>query len=459
MGAVSTFATVVQANGLTTLILLLWNTPVEAAQFVKCRCFGLSMVGRALWQGQYRLKLTELALLAVAVLRLGETWSVPAVLGTMKGTKWRPGWPDSAAIPRWASPAAQSWELRIMRILTALCLVFLFSAAANNASAGEQLFDQLDQNSDGWIEAKEIDAQHRRLYDRLLRTGDADKDGRLSSNEFQICLQPKQAEKPLVKKQGSEIPGADALLLLLARMDANTNGQIEAREVPEPLLGIFHRIEDRLGGERDGVLNRRELTQAGPGLSRIAQRVADQMGLDVEVELALLSEKQWNNVQNMLSRRGRANELGNPDRARELFRQLDANSDGQVTLEEVPDQFAQRFQQLLDRADRNRDEQISEDELMTVSRIMKAMEGNRPSADQIAKGTKQLLKQWDRDGDKRLSQQELPRRMAPRFDRLDQDGDGYLDRDEMARVVDLLSRFRRPVSDQDSNPAEMMQEK
>ena len=346
-----------------------------------------------------------------------------------------------------------------MRSSTAVYVVLWFLLAPKLAPADQRLFQQLDQNQDGWLEAGEIDTQHRRLYERLLRTGDADQDGRLSSDEFKVSLQPKQTEKPLVEKQGSEIPGADALLLLLARMDVNGDSQIQRQEVPQPLLEMFDRIEDRLGGERDGVLDRRELTRAGPGLIRIAQRIVEGMNLDVEVELALLSDKQWNNVQNMLSRRGQTDMLADPERARQIFRQLDANSDGQVTLAEVPDQVAQRFEQLLQRADRNRDEQISEEELMTVSRLMKAMQANRPTGDQLDKRTKRLLKAWDRDGDKRISQEELPRRVASRFDRFDQDGDGYLDREEMARVVDLLSRFRAPVEDSENDAGQMMQEK
>ena len=127
-----------------------------------------------------------------------------------------------------------------MRISTVCCFLISGVLAVPSAQANQQLFEQLDQNGDGWLESEEIDTKHRRLYDRLLRTGDVDRDGRLSSDEFQGSLQSNQHEKPLVKKQGSEIPGADALLLLLARMDVNGNGQIEKREVPQQLIRIFN---------------------------------------------------------------------------------------------------------------------------------------------------------------------------------------------------------------------------
>jgi len=51
--------------------------------------------------------------------------------------------------------------------------------------------------------------------------------------------------------------------LLLAKMDISGTGRIEAGEVPGQFREIFNRIEDQLGGTPDGLLDRRDLTQAG----------------------------------------------------------------------------------------------------------------------------------------------------------------------------------------------------
>ena len=333
-------------------------------------------------------------------------------------------------------------------------LLLVLLTLSNTASASKQLFGLLDRNHDGWLAADEIKVEHRRLYQRLLRTSDNDQDGRLSSEEFQAGIQPQLPAKPLVKKQSNELPGANALLLLVAKMDTNSDGQIEKAEVPEAFLELFDRIEDRLGGEHDGLLDRRELTQSAPRLSQIALRIAERMDLDVEVELALLPEKKWRSVQNMLNQRSRGDVLADPKRARQLFRQLDRNGDGQITSAEVPDQIAERFELLLERADHDHNEKISESELMAVSRQLQAREANRPSPKQIEKGIKRLLKKWDRNGDRQLSRKEVPRRMADRFEQIDRDGNGRLDRDELVPVVELLSRIRasemQPVGESDT---------
>ena len=325
------------------------------------------------------------------------------------------------------------------------------------AIADEGLFGRLDKNQDGQLAADEIGEQHQRLFARLLRSADDDRDGRLTSSEFQISLRPRQTEKPLVKKVGSEMPGADALLLLLAKMDVNTNGQIESKEVPSQLRQVFDTLEERLGGQRDGVLDRRELAQSAPRLSNIAMRMAERMKLDVEVELALLPDKQWRSVQNMLGPRQRGEPLADPERAREFFRRIDANGDGQVALDEVPDQIAERFEQLLERADRNRDEQISEQELMAVSRRLQAAAADRPSPAQVKKNVDRLLKQLDRNRDGKVSRNEAPPRMQGRFDRLDRNGNGSLNRAELVAAAEMLGRVRQTEARTLGDSEEMMQ--
>ncbi len=343
-----------------------------------------------------------------------------------------------------------------MRIELPCCLALLFSLPALPATAAEELFARLDRDQDGQLVADEIESSHKRLFDRLLRTSDQDGDGKLSSIEFQSGLNSRTSEKPLVQKQGSQMPGANALLLILAQMDANADGRIASEEVPSRFRVFFDRLEERVGGDQDGLLSRREIIQFAPRMSQFALRLAQRLNLDVELELALLEEKQWQAAQAMTGGRQRGDALADSQRALEFFKRLDANGDGLVTLEEVPDQVANRFEMLLDRADRNRDDQISQRELMAVSRRMQARESSsmmsRPQEGNRA--IAQMFRQLDGDGDRRVSRQEAPRRLARRFDRLDTDGSGYLERQEIATYVESLSAMRRPEispSDRDRN--------
>lgn len=341
-----------------------------------------------------------------------------------------------------------------MRVFSLSCFVFLLCPMISAATASDELFARLDQNQDGQLAADEIEPARQRLFDRLLRTGDENADGKLSADEFRTGLQPTAAEKPIVEKQGSEMPGANALLLILAKMDTNADGQLNAEEVPSQFREFFDRIEDRLGGEKDGLLTRREINQAAPRLSQFAVRMTERMKLDVDLELALLSEKQWQAAQNMTGSRKQGEMLADPNRARQFFKQLDANGDGQLTLAEVPDAVADRFEMLLDRADRNDDDQISEKELMTVSRLMQARmaKSNQPRSKETARAIERMLKQLDRDGDRKVSRKEAPRRLAGRFDQLDTDSSGYLERKEVATLVQSLSAMRRPESSPSERP-------
>ncbi len=339
-------------------------------------------------------------------------------------------------------------KTELLYTLLILTLPTPFAAATDP----QQLFDQIDQNQDGQIALDEIPTQHARLFQRLLRTSDDNQDQELSLLEFQHGLQPNQTEKPLVEKQSSQMPGADALLLLLAKMDANADRKIEATEVPVQFRELFHQIEDRLGGTPDGVLSQREITQSAPKLSHLALRVTRRMDIDVELEIALLPKPQWQALQNLLAPRRRGDYLADPEQAREFFGRLDANNDGQITAAEVPEQLADRFEQLLDRADRNHDNQISLQELLALSRQIQRFEADRLSPAELQSAITRLLKQWDQNHDQQLSRDEAPRRMAARFDRIDADGNGQLSRAELPPVVELLSRVRPAEGRRQRNP-------
>ena len=120
----------------------------------------------------------------------------------------------------------------------------------------------------------------------------------------------------MAEKPGGELPGANALLLLLARMDTNLDSSISREEVPPPLRPFFRQIENRIGGEPDGLLNRQELIAIAPQLSQVALNFARRLNIDVELELALLPHEQWKAVQKLADPKARPREiLANPDQA------------------------------------------------------------------------------------------------------------------------------------------------
>ncbi|MEM6330727.1 MAG: hypothetical protein AAF790_10805, partial [Planctomycetota bacterium] len=98
--------------------------------------------------------------------------------------------------------------------------------------AGDRLFGQLDANSDGLVTADEVTNDNRRLYDRLLRRGDRDGDGALSATEFAKALTPDTPAKPIEQTMDREFRGADALRLLLLKLDTNRDTRLTRGEAP-----------------------------------------------------------------------------------------------------------------------------------------------------------------------------------------------------------------------------------
>ncbi len=332
------------------------------------------------------------------------------------------------------------------RLPLAVLLLWATPLTALSISPDEiqDLFASLDTNQDGQLSKYDIDPDHARLFARLLRTSDLDRDDQLSAAEFASGLQPRRLDKPLPEKQGSKLPGGNALLLLLVRMDANSDLTLQADEISEELRGLFNQIEAKLGGKQDGIITRREITRVAPRLSQAALQFTKKNNMDVELEIALLSEKKWALVQRMDGPSRPTEMLSSPKQAQEIFNNLDANSDGQITSEEVPPPFADRFEQVLFRSDKNRDGKLSKKELLAFSRRMAAYEKQRPPQAEIDRRLEGLFKQFDRNNDQLLSRKEAPEKLAARFDRIDADSNGTLDRQELSRAVGLLNQMRKP---------------
>ena len=96
----------------------------------------------------------------------------------------------------------------------------------------------------------------------------------------------------------------------------------------------------------------------------------------------------------------------------------DANGDGRISRDEVPE----RMERIFGRLDANGDGFIDEDELEGMA--------SRPRM--------QRFLESDENGDGRLSRDELPEQMRQRFERMDANGDGYIDREELEVMFERI---------------------
>jgi Ca2+-binding EF-hand superfamily protein len=318
--------------------------------------------------------------------------------------------------------------------------IFLPRAAADEPGG---LFSQLDANADGQVTAQEAGKEHRLLYRRLLRSSDENGDGRLTSDEFAAGLTPVRAEKANVEKQGSKIPGSDALLVMIYKMDTSGDRQLDATEIPPDFKFVFDRMLGPGDADKNGRLDRREISQFAPQLGLAATVGAAQLGINVPAELAKMPKSQMAEMERMDAYGRPAEMIANPAQAEEMFARIDGDGDGFVSLEEAPGPFADRLKQMLPRIDRNRDGKLSKAEFLEMARRISSF-GQMPADPKAVKRiVRQMLNRFDADGDGALSVKEVPRRMAENFDRTDMDANGKLDASELEVVGQMMSRMQR----------------
>src|SRR4051795_623318 len=213
--------------------------------------------------------------------------------------------------------------------------------AADAPSAGDaELFARLDANHDGHVSADEVTAENRPLYERLVRRGDSNHDGSLSKDEFLKALTPSATDKPIEEKQ-STAPQTDAVRYLLLTLDKNQNAVIEEDEIPKKFAPAFEFVMDRLDGNKNGKLERQELARGGPALAQIAMRFVQREGVDVKAELAKLEKEQGDAVNRFEDQQFGPGSFADPKKAKQMFAQLDQNSDGFVEKKEIPEPLTQ----------------------------------------------------------------------------------------------------------------------
>ncbi len=262
-----------------------------------------------------------------------------------------------------------------MRIPTAIAAALILLTLCSRAPASgdirvadEQLFSRLDINSDGQLVADELGNEQRRLFARLLRLGDQDKDGQLSEREWRRAITPRRPAKPIEEKQPSELPGAEAIRLVLLKLDADADGVLTKAEAPRELRPVFAQIVEQFDRNDNGQVNRLELARGGPRITRIAQQAVRRLDLNVERELKKLDREQGDASQRFSEQPSPQRMLADPQQSRALFEQFDGNNDGKLHIEEVPDQLQDRLGRLFRFGDRDRDGALSEREFLAATK-------------------------------------------------------------------------------------------
>ena len=103
------------------------------------------------------------------------------------------------------------------------------------------------------------------------------------------------------------------------------------------------------------------------------------------------------------------------------LRDFDVNGDGRFSRDEVPERMARLFGRL----DANGDGFIDEDELEGMASGMRV----------------ERFLERDEDGDGRVGRDEVPEQMRQRFERIDSNHDGFIDREELEAMFERRERF------------------
>jgi Ca2+-binding EF-hand superfamily protein len=208
-------------------------------------------------------------------------------------------------------------------LLAAVGTVGVGLAQAQQQGPLRELFGQLDANQNGVIEREEIPPSARPAFERVLKHGDRNHNGKLEADEYKAVLVElrdftKQAGKQVAQK--------------FQAMDKDGDGKISRSEFPGPRARF-----DQLDKDSDGYLTREELAGAIQAKNK-AKSAANKKG-EGNLAEALL----------------------------ERFRAIDKNGDGRLSRDEFPG-----GPMLFDRLDSDKDGFLNRAELRPIRALKKA---------------------------------------------------------------------------------------
>ncbi len=127
----------------------------------------------------------------------------------------------------------------------------LAQVAKKQAEALLELFQELDANRDGAIEREEVPASARPAFERLLKRGDDNRNGRLEAEEYKSVLLDLRAFNEQAKKKAVE---------RFKSMDKDRDGKVSREEFTGPKPRF-----DQLDRNGDGFVTEQEFFAAAQG--------------------------------------------------------------------------------------------------------------------------------------------------------------------------------------------------
>lgn len=246
----------------------------------------------------------------------------------------------------------------------------------------ENLLEKLDTNADGKISTEEAPERLKKVFSKL----DGNADGAIDATELKAGREKRDGGP--AKRTAEAGPAAKEMF---ARFDSNSDGKISQEEAPERMKRHFGRID----ANGDG-------------------------GVDAEEMAAARAKMAGNRPQGAPQR-----PKGTPEPGA-LLKQFDKDGDGKLSQEEAPERMKQYFAVI----DADSDGSLSGDELAAALRRMRErQEGNsepgRPGT--AATNPKRLFNDQDADADGRVTKSEAKGTLLEKFSELDANADGQLD--------------------------------
>ena len=348
----------------------------------------------------------------------------------------------------------------VLSMIVALCasVLVLTAGQCGAQKPGANFFERLDANADGKLTKEELPEQ---MAEKIME-GDADGDGVVTKEEFEAAREKMRGRRGERHGQG----GAD-LGAFFDRFDANEDGKLTKDELPEraadrimkadadgdgavtkeeleaarekmgggrgeggPDVGAFF---DRFDANEDGKLTKDELPERAA--EHIMKADADGDGAVTKEELEAAREKMG----------GGRGEGGRDVGA--FFDRFDANEDGKLTKDELPERAAEHIM----KADADGDGAVTKEELEAAREKMggqrggdgeRGGRGKRGGQGQGGHGVGALLDRFDANEDGKLTKDELPERAAEKIMQADADGDGAVTKEELEAAREKMGGQR-----------------